>query len=93
MILLESIFFGFWALNLVLIICELGQRSSDTCSSYEEELITKLDWYLYPLEMQRMMIPMIIYSKKPVEFKFFGSLSCSREQFKKVSDSVFDLVA
>lgn len=76
--LLESIFIAFWALNLVLIICELGQRSSDTCSSFEEELITKLDWYLYPLEIQQMMIPMIIYSKKLISFEFFGSLSCSR---------------
>lgn len=81
--LLESIFYGIWALNLVFIVCEMGQRASNNWSSFEEEVI-QLHWYLYPIKIQRMLIPLMLYAQKPVVFEFFGKFSCSREQFKKV---------
>lgn len=83
MVLLESIFLGIFALNLVFATCEIGQRVSNNCSGIEEEMV-HLDWYLYPIEIQRMLIPVMIYIQKPVEIVFFGSLACSREQFKQV---------
>lgn len=86
--LLESIFYGTWALGFVFIVCELGQQGSDICSSVEEETI-QFDWYLYTLEIQQMLIPLIIYAQKPVIFEFFGSHSCSRDQLKKVSYSTY----
>lgn len=82
--LLELIFCGIWALNFIFVVCELGQRGSDICNSFEEEII-QLDWYLYPIEIQQMLIPLIIYAQKSINIEFFGSLSCSRVQFKKVS--------
>ena len=81
--LLESIFYGIWILSLVFIACEIGQRVSNNCSSFENEII-EFDWYLYPIGIQRMLISLIIYAQKPVVFEFFGSMVCSREQFKKV---------
>lgn len=81
----ELIFYGICGSNFFLVCaaCEMGQRSSDLYSNFEKEMI-HLDWYLYPIEMQRILIPMTIYAPKSVEIKFFGSISCSREQFKKV---------
>ena len=76
-------FLGIMALNLVFVTCEIGQRVSNNCCGIEEEMV-QLDWYLYPIKIQRMFIPMMIYVQKPVEIEFFGSFSCSREQFKQV---------
>lgn len=82
-VLLESIFLGVAALNLVGATCEIGERLTSSCNGVEVQ-IYKLDWYLYPLEIKRLLIPMMVYAQKPVEINFFGTLSCSRQQFKQV---------
>lgn len=82
--LLEAIFYGFWATNLVFAACELGQRLSNAFSEIDGR-IGELDWYLLPIEIRRMLPTIILYAELPLVVQFFGSLTCCREQFKKVS--------
>lgn len=84
--LFESVFCGVWALNLVFTACEFGQRLSNAVSGIDDVLI-QIDWYRLPIKIQRALPAIILYAQEPAAIDFFGSLSCSREQFKKVSQS------
>lgn len=83
MVLLESMFCGFWAFCLVLVICEAGQKLSDSFEEVEDDF-GQIDWYLLPLEIQRMLPTILIYLQDPMVVRFFGSLTCCRELFKNV---------
>lgn len=79
-VLLRSFLCGFFAVIMMLMVCEAGQRCNktfnDICESYYQ-----VEWNMYPIEVQKMFILIIPFAQKPTEFKFFGSSSCSREQF------------
>lgn len=81
--LLESIFYGFWAIALIFATCECIQRFTNAFDDINDA-IERLDWYLYPIEIQRLLIPIMMYAQKPVVIEVFGSISCSRDQFRKV---------
>lgn len=82
-IVLGWMFYGFWALSLQFATCECVQRFTNTFSDINDTLV-QLTWYTYPVEVQRLLVPFIMYAQKPVGLTFFGSISCSREQFRKV---------
>ena len=84
--LFESIFSGIWALILVFAVCEFCQRMTNI---YHEINFTvyQIDWYKPPIEIQRMLLIILIYTEQPLDFEFFGSMTCNREQFKRVSKS------
>lgn len=82
-VLLESFFCGFWALNLSYVVCEIGQRFSNAFTDLYDT-ICQLELYLYPTEVQQMFILIISYAQKPVDIAFFGSSACNRRQFRKV---------
>ena len=83
-VLFESIFCGFWALMLVFAACEIGQRFTNLYNEINNE-ICLIDWYLPSIEIQRMLLTILMYTQQPVEITFFGSMSCTRAQFKRVS--------
>ena len=80
-------FCAFWALTLVLICCELGQRLSNLISEINNSF-DRIDWYLLPIEIQQMLPTIIMYTQKSFALNFFGTSSCSRKQFKKVRQNV-----
>lgn len=73
----------FWAFTLVLLSCELGSRISNEFEEINER-IDQLKWYLFPLEMRRLMMMIEMNSQEWVGFACFGSIPCDRETFKKV---------
>lgn len=75
---------GIFALALVFIICELGQRMSDTFDEIDSTL-DKSDWYLFPIEIKRMLPMIIANAQEPVSLECFGSIICSRNTFKNVT--------
>lgn len=89
MVVWETIFYGTWAVSMVYAACELGQRFSKLFSEVDDVVGRHLDWYLLPIEIKRMLSIIIINSQRPCVIEFFGSFSCSREQFKKVSSSFY----
>lgn len=84
MLLLISIHNMFWAFALVFTACELGERVRNEFEGVCF-LIGQLKWYLFPLNSRQLVPTIMINSQHPVEFKCFGSISCSRESFRKVS--------
>lgn len=75
---------GFFGLTTVFIICELGQRMNNDFHEIHNT-IDRLDWYLFPIKIQRMLPTIIANAQQPILLECFGSITCTRETFKKVS--------
>lgn len=72
--LLESIFCAFSALSFAYVVYKIDQGLTNKFNDLDESL-------LYIFDVQQMMM----YAQKPsVTVSFFGSMACSREQFKMV---------
>lgn len=82
-LMLEVVF----AFGLVFIVCEIGERIS-TAFNEIDDVIDQFKWYLLPAEVQRMLPTIILNVQQKVALKCFGSISCQREAFRKVS-SIF----
>lgn len=76
--------YGFFGFALIYVVCELSQRISNAFSDICDAIDT-YDWYLYPLELQRMLPLIILPIQKPVVIRCFGCVQCSRRAFKNVS--------
>lgn len=74
----------FWAFGAIFIATELCERVNE---SYDEinYVVNQFDWYLFPIEIQKMLPTIIINTQKPIIFECFGSIRFSRETFKNVS--------
>lgn len=53
--------------------------------------MVQLHWLSYPIEIQRLLPFVIMYTQQPIEFKIFGSFTSCRESFKNVSSITNDI--
>ena len=83
MVFLQAIFYGVWASGVVFFACELGHQFSKSLNTINHE-ICKIKWYLFPIEIQQMLLTLMPCTQKPVAIKCFGNIHASREQYKKV---------
>lgn len=81
----EMIFVSFESIGAIFVICEFGQRISNACGDKIKYVFDRYIWYLFPIEVQRILPTAILYVQEPIELKFFGSSSLNREQLKFVS--------
>lgn len=72
---------------MVFLPCELGQRLTTTCEQVDYDF-EQLAWYLFPMEVQRILPTILIGLQEPVLLRCFGIVDGSREQFKKVSKPI-----
>lgn len=73
-----------WSLALMLTACDLCEKTCDTYNEIGSE-INQLDWYLFPLEVKKLLPMIVMNAQKPVKLECFGSvISGDRETFKKV---------
>lgn len=72
------------AFGTVLVVCELAQQSYDSFIKIYDMMV-QWKWYLLPHDIQRMLPLILNVMQQPVEVRCFGSISCSRETFKRVS--------
>lgn len=68
---------------MVFFACEIGQRFSNAYEKIDDQT-GELNWYMLPMEIQRMLTTIMINTQQPIFVKCFGSTACSRETFKKV---------
>lgn len=80
---------GILALALVFIACEIGQRLNDAFDEINSTII-QFKWYLFPLEIKKVLPIIIGGAQQPVSLECFGSITCTREVFKQVSSSMFN---
>lgn len=59
------------------------------CGQFGEfyDSIHRLDWYTYPLEIQRMIPIIINHGQQSVKLVAFGGTPCTRDTFKKVNNN------
>lgn len=84
-LLFTGIFYVCIAFIVVLLICEICQRGCDLFNNIDEILVQQLNWYSLPNEVQRALPLIINVTQQITEIKCFGSISCNRDTFKKVS--------
>lgn len=65
------------------ISCEMGERACEMFGAIDKTM-DDIDWYLYPIEIQRMLPAIILVTQKPIYVELFGSITASRETFGNV---------
>lgn len=73
----------FYSFSILFITCELDQRINLAfveCS----QMVEQLDWYLFPMNIQRMLPMILHFTQQPFEIICFGSKACNRDTFKSV---------
>lgn len=76
----------FWTFILIFFFCELGEMVTDQFHQFSDEL-GQCSWYLFPIELQRMLVTFMVNAQQPVIIHGFGNTLCTREAFKLVIDS------
>lgn len=73
----------FIAVTLALITNEFSEQICNEFNQINDE-IDKLNWYLFPQRVQRILPVIMLNLQKRIYFECFGGISCNREFFKKV---------
>lgn len=71
------------SLSSVSLSCELGHQVGYAFEK-SSAAIDRMKWYLLPVEIWHMIPIIIAAAHEPIKFSVFGSVSCSREDFKMV---------
>lgn len=81
--LLTIVYEGLYSFGILFMSCEIGHQLSTAFEEYSI-LIDQLKWYLFPVEVQRIMPIVIHFGQQPVLFYCFGSTACTRDTYKRV---------
>lgn len=88
-----ELFAAIMFLNVVVsglyLICEPGARTTTEFEMFEEEL-RKCEWYLLPIEMQRMYTILLSDTQNPIQMCSYGGIVCNRDTLKRVLISIVD---
>lgn len=72
-----------WMTMFILSLCEPGARMINALQMFSEELC-RCDWFLLPVQMQRMYMVFLLDTQHPIKIKSYGNLTCERETSKQV---------
>lgn len=73
----------FSAFAVVFICCEFGQKLSKSFDRIDH-VITQLDWYRFPVNVCKFLPTFIAGAQEPTVLRVFGSICCTRTDFKNV---------
>lgn len=73
----------FWSFAFIFIFCYFGQSIRGQFNQLND-VIYEFEWYLYPVEIQRMIPTILIATQNTPSLKGFGNVNCTHETFKKV---------
>lgn len=79
-----------WSFGLLYFKCELGERLNNKFEQFNDA-VNQCDWYLFPFEVQRMFITMVMNAQQSIRAHGFGNISSSRETFQKVNEEIFQM--
>lgn len=68
---------------ILLLVCVVGEMVT-TAYGDLNETVYGLSWHLWPIKLQKNILPILIRTQKPVVFKGLFTLDCSRDTFKRV---------
>lgn len=78
-----TLFMIFYSFIAILGFCSLGEVVTNRFDTFNEELCNK-NWYLFPSELQRMLVIFMSIVQKSVIIHGSGKAACRLEAFKKV---------
>lgn len=73
----------FWSFSLVFFFCEFGELILTDFDGLSDGLYDN-EWYLYPLDVQRMIPTILIGTQDVISIRGFGNIECTRNTFKMV---------
>lgn len=65
------------------IFCEFGELVADQFEIFNDAIIQS-NWYLAPIQIQKMLIIVMANSQRPTLIRGYGNILCVRETLKKV---------
>lgn len=68
--------------------CEFAQMVTKQFDEFDNELC-QCDWYLLPMEIQRMLPIFMSCTQQPAIFHGYGQIEGSRDTFKTVNEQIF----
>lgn len=74
----------FGTFSAVFLCCEFGQMVANHFDLFHNELC-QCDWYLSPIEIQRMLLIFMVSTQQPAIFHGYGRIEGSRDTFKTVN--------
>lgn len=72
-----------WALLIILFWCEFGKIVCEKFAVFDHEL-WQCKWYLFPIEMQRMLVIFMSNTQDQATLLGYGNIECTRDTFKRV---------
>lgn len=73
----------FWSFAIIWSVCEFGERVTQQFDALAQELF-QFKWYLYPIEIQRMLLIFMAGVQQSALIRSYGGIPCTRESFGKV---------
>lgn len=77
----------FILLPFLFLTCHIGENVTTAYAGMNEAMFN-ISWYLWPVELQQHLVPMILIAGQPVYFNSIVSLNCSHESYKRVIATV-----
>lgn len=72
-----------WSFTLIFLLCESGEAVSHQFDEFDNEF-WQSNWYLFPIEMQRMLVIVMLNTQRPAIIQGYANTLCSRDAFKTV---------
>lgn len=72
------------AFGLMFVYCDMGEQVTAEFGKIDDA-IYQMDWHLFPIKTQRMILFIFMVAQQPVKFNGFGNFPATRETMKKVT--------
>lgn len=69
--------------------CMFGENLAEQFDMLDVKLY-QCDWFLFPIDIQRMLITLMSNTQQPAAIIGYGNIECTRETFKRVFFSSFN---
>lgn len=73
-----------YAFSNIFAYCEMGERISGSFGEIEN-LVNEMDWHLFPIQTQRLMLMLLMGTQRSVKFMGYGNFPANRIMVKSVS--------
>lgn len=83
-----TLLFVLWTFTPIFLLCAAGEMVTDQFDVFNAELCM-CNWYMFPLEVQKMLIIFLAGSQDPVNIHGFADTICALEAYKRVIRSSY----
>ena len=73
-----------WTFTTIFFVCELGEKVTHQFNLFNEE-ICNCDWFLFPIEIQRIFLIVLLGAQQPAVIQGYANTTCTRDTFKNVT--------